>query len=58
MNKFDTYIYINSILIDDADTKGSPLNALILCHHVCHFIISVSFIYRRRHRNKLRKEER
>ncbi len=38
------YIYINSILIDDGDTKGSPKNALILCRHahmyVCHFIIS------------------
>lgn len=38
------YIYINSILIDDGDTKGSPKNALILCHraymYVCHFIIS------------------
>ena len=48
MNELDTYvciyIYINSILIDDGDTKGSPRNALILCHHVyvyvCHFIIS------------------
>lgn len=26
------YIYINSILIDDGDTKGSPKTALILCH--------------------------
>jgi hypothetical protein len=48
MNEPDTYvyiyIYINSILIDDGDTKGSPRNALIVCHHVyvyvCHFIIS------------------
>jgi hypothetical protein len=38
MDELDTYvyicIYINSILIDDGDTKGSPRNALILCHHV------------------------
>jgi hypothetical protein len=35
--------------------KGSPLNAFILCHHVCHFIISFPLIYRRRCRNKPRK---
>jgi hypothetical protein len=52
MNKFDTYIYINSILIDDGDTKGNPKNAFILCHHICHFIISCLHIYRRRRRNK------
>ena len=45
------YIYINSILIDDGDTKGSPRNALILCRHiyiyvhVCHFIISFSPLF-------------
>jgi hypothetical protein len=52
---FDTCIYINRILIDDSNMKGSPLNAFILCHHVCHFIISFPLIYRRRCRNKPRK---
>jgi hypothetical protein len=65
MNEFDTYvyiyIYINSILIDDGDTKGNPKNALILCHHaymyVCHFIIS-SPIYRRRRRDPKQEKRR
>jgi len=55
MNEFDTYvyiyIYINSILIDDGDTKGNPKNALILCHHpymyVCHFIISSPYLQKK-----------
>jgi hypothetical protein len=58
MNKSDTYVYINSILIDDGDTKGSLSNGFILWHHVCHFIISFPLIYRRRrHQNKPRKRE-
>ena len=47
MNELDTYvyiyIYINSILIDDGDTKGSPRNALILCHlvYICMCVTSL-----------------